>query len=84
MLHELLFEIAYICGCAVFCAGCRMETVASKVPFYQFALLLDKISAQSGTERKKQFLRDFIDEWRAFHNRLHNSATTVRISVADL
>jgi len=56
-----------------------METVASKVPFYQFAQLLDKISAQSGTERKKRFLQDFIAEWRAFHNVLHGSATTVRV-----
>jgi len=56
-----------------------METVASKVPFYQFAVLLDKISAQSGAERKKQFLRGFIDEWRAYHNRLHSSTTTVRV-----
>jgi len=54
-----------------------METVASKVPFYQFAVLLDKISAQSKAERKKQFLRSFTDEWRAYHNRLHNSTTTV-------
>jgi len=61
-----------------------METVASKVPFYQFAVLLDKISAQTRGERKKQIFRDFIDEWRAFHNRLQTAATTVRISVADL
>jgi len=54
-----------------------METVASKVPFYQFAVLLDKISALSGAERKKQSLRDFINEWRTFHNRLHNSTPTV-------
>jgi len=54
-----------------------METVASKVPFYQVAVLLDKISAQSGTERKKRLLQGFIDEWRAYHDRLHSSATTV-------
>jgi len=69
---------------AVFWADHRMETVSSKVPFYQFAVLLDKISAQSGAERKKKFLRDFIDEWRAFHNRLHNSTTTVAVFFADL
>jgi len=54
-----------------------METVASKVPFYQFAQLLDKICAQSGTDRKKRHLQDFIVEWRAFHNELHGSTTTV-------
>jgi len=54
-----------------------METVASKVPFYQFAVLLDKISAQSKAEQKKQFLRGFIDEWRAYHHRLHGSVATV-------
>jgi len=62
----------------VCCLDIRMETVASKVPFYQFAQLLDKISAQSGAERKKRHLQEFINEWRAFHNVLHGSTTTVR------
>jgi len=46
-------------------------TVASKVPFHQFAALLDKINGLSGTDAKKKQLRDFVEEWRSFHKRLH-------------
>jgi len=65
--------------CAVCYLDIRMETVASKVPFYKFAQLLDKISSQSGAERKKRHLQEFINEWRAFHIVLHGSTATVRV-----
>jgi DNA ligase 4 len=48
-------------------------TVASKVPFYQLSVLLDKISDTDGKDRKKKHLKDFIDEWRAFHSKLHKA-----------
>lgn len=48
-------------------------TVASKVPFYQLAALLDKINKTDGKDRKKKVMKDFIDEWRSFHGRLHES-----------
>lgn len=46
-------------------------TVASKVPFHQFAALLEKINGLSGTDAKKKQLKDFVEEWRSFHKRLH-------------
>ena len=54
-----------------------MSTVASKVPFYQLAVLLDKISALSGSEKKKKLLQDFVNEWRSFHNKLHGSNASI-------
>jgi len=48
-----------------------ITSVASKVPFCQLAVLLDKISDMEGKDRKKKLLKDFIDEWRAFHIKLH-------------
>ena len=48
-------------------------SVASKVPFYQLSVLLDKISDMNGKDRKKKLLKDFIDEWRTFHIKLHGS-----------
>ncbi|KAK2178306.1 hypothetical protein NP493_548g00024 [Ridgeia piscesae] len=52
--------------------------VASKVPFYQLCALLEKISKRSGNDAKKKLLKEFIDEWRDFHQRLHagNENTT--------
>jgi len=48
-----------------------MATVASKVPFHQFAVLLEKIQALSGGDAKKKLLKDFLEEWRAFDAKLH-------------
>ena len=45
--------------------------VASKVPFSQLCALLDKISNRAGTDAKKKLLREFMREWRDFHNKLH-------------
>ena len=52
-------------------------TVASKVPFYQLSVLLDKINNIEGKDRKKNFLKNFIDEWRSFHIKLHGSDRNV-------
>ena len=41
--------------------------------------LMERINTASGTERKKRFLKSFIDQWRETHNKLHTTqaATTV-------
>ena len=54
--------------------------VASKVPFYQLCALLEKISKRPGNDAKKKLLKEFIDEWRDFHQRLHaGNENTVRL-----
>ena len=56
-----------------------MTTVASKVPFYSLCSLLDKISGKTGNDNKKKLLKDFVDEWRSYHNKIHeNDPNTVR------
>ena len=52
-----------------------MTTVASKVPFYQLCVLLDKISNKAGTDAKKELLGEFVEEWRIFHKKLHEDKT---------
>jgi hypothetical protein len=54
-------------------ASTATTTVASKVPFYQLSVLLDKLNDLDGKDRKKKLLKDFIDEWRAFHSKLHET-----------
>lgn len=54
-----------------------MTTVASKVPFKDLILLLEKIDKKSGTEEKKKILNGFISSWRNVHQKLHGDATTV-------
>lgn len=54
--------------------------VASKVPFFQLCALLEKISSRSGNDAKRKLLKDFIREWRDFHNKLHkDDGNTVRV-----
>jgi hypothetical protein len=48
-----------------------MTTVASIVPFHNLCQLLDKIQKTSGSDAKKRILKEFIDEWRACHNKIH-------------
>ncbi|KAK2168896.1 hypothetical protein LSH36_13g04032 [Paralvinella palmiformis] len=48
-----------------------MATVASGVPFHNFCLMLEKIKKLPGTDAKKKILKEFIDEWRSCHNRIH-------------
>ncbi len=53
------------------------ESVASKVPFKDLTLLLEKIDKKSGTEEKKRILNGFISTWRTVHNKLHGDKPTV-------
>ena len=59
-----------------------MATVAGKVPFFQLASLLDKICTIKKPDARKK-LKDFVDEWRSFHNKLHaddaNTVSTITI-----
>ena len=50
-----------------------MLTVAEKVPFSELSGLLEKIGKKTPVEKKK-LLKRFIDEWRAFHNKLHKDS----------
>ena len=54
--------------------------VAEQVPFFDLCSLLEKISATSGTDKKKKILKTFVEQWRGAHNRLHptDADTTVR------
>ena len=53
--------------------------VAEQVPFFDLCSLLEKISATSGTDKKKKILKTFVEQWRGAHNRLHptDADTTV-------
>lgn len=46
-------------------------TVASEVPFSELCGLLEKISKTQGNDKKKKILKDFIDKWREYHDKLH-------------
>jgi alpha-L-arabinofuranosidase len=46
-------------------------TVASEVPFSELCGLLEKISKTQGNDKKKRILKDFIDKWREYHDKLH-------------
>ncbi|ELU10753.1 hypothetical protein CAPTEDRAFT_17890 [Capitella teleta] len=48
-----------------------MAVVAEKVPFFSLCVLLDKISSKQGNENKKRLFKDFLDEWRSYHTKLH-------------
>nr|XP_042896531.1 DNA ligase 4 [Parasteatoda tepidariorum] len=49
-----------------------MPTVAEEVPFLSLCKLCNKISEKKGKD-KVQLLKDFIDYWRKFHNKLHQN-----------
>ncbi|XP_035224665.1 DNA ligase 4-like [Stegodyphus dumicola] len=51
-----------------------MSTVAEHVPFLHLCKLCQKISEKKGRDKKKT-LRDFIENWRNFHNQLHKNDT---------
>lgn len=46
-------------------------TVASEVPFSELCGLLEKISKTQGNDKKKRILKDFIDKWREYHDKIH-------------
>ena len=50
-------------------------TVASQVSFTELCGLLEKISRTQGNDKKKKFLKDFIDKWREFHDKIHDKET---------
>ena len=52
-------------------------SVAEIVPFSELCGLLDKIDGRKGTEEKRKILRQFIDRWREFHEKIHGNDKTV-------
>ena len=48
-----------------------MASVASKVPFFQLCNILERIQKKSGNDNKKKLLKEFVDEWRSFHAKIH-------------
>uniref|UniRef100_A0A914W548 DNA ligase IV n=1 Tax=Plectus sambesii TaxID=2011161 RepID=A0A914W548_9BILA len=51
-------------------------TVASKVPFRDLCLVLEKISKTRKAERRDEILLNFITKWRQAHALLHKSLKT--------
>lgn len=46
-------------------------TVASKVPFSELCSTLEHINNARGMESKRKKLKEFVDKWRSFHNKVH-------------
>ena len=61
-----------------------MATVASGVPFHNFCLMLEKIKKLPGTDAKKKILKEFIDEWRSCHNRIHKDDMKTTVIIFSL
>lgn len=58
-------------------------TVASEVPFSELCGLLEKISKTQGNDKKKRILKDFIDKWREYHDKLHKGKKDLVCSVIE-
>jgi len=52
-------------------------TIASQVPFHDFAMVCEKISKTQGKDKKKTIMKKFIDHWRSAHNKMHAGKKTV-------
>ncbi|KAL8610583.1 hypothetical protein ACOMHN_006302 [Nucella lapillus] len=46
-------------------------TVAGKVAFAELCGLLEKLSKTKGNDKKKRFLKEFVDTWRHLHTETH-------------
>eukprot|EP00111_Clytia_hemisphaerica_P007155 TCONS_00020786-protein len=53
------------------------KTIASEVPFHDFAVLCEKISKTQGKERKKALMQKFIGHWRRSHQKMHGNQKTI-------
>ncbi|XP_055965459.1 DNA ligase 4 [Sorex fumeus] len=52
-------------------------TVASRVPFADLCLTLERIQKAKGRPEKVKHYRDFLDSWRKFHDALHKNQKDV-------
>ena len=56
------------------------KSVAEIVPFEELSGLLEKINKNHGTDNKKKVLQVFVDKWREFHDRMHQSDPNTPVS----
>lgn len=57
-----------------------MATVASKISFYQFVSLLEKLCRLNGDIKKKNLLKSFIKQWRDFELKLRSAGDSADVS----
>lgn len=49
----------------------KLLTIASQVPFHDFAMVCEKTTKTQGKEKKKEFVKKFLAHWRNAHQKMH-------------
>lgn len=52
-------------------------TIASQVPFHDFAMVCERVTKTQGKEKKKELVRKFLTHWRSAHQKMHGTKKTV-------
>lgn len=52
------------------------STIASQVPFHDFAVFCERVCKTAGKEKKKDVFRKFLQHWKTAHSKMHGKTKT--------